>query len=258
MAIFKYKKVVKFLIFIVILSAAFFFSKNSLFFPEKVRPKYGDVVESIYGLGTVEADEVFRVRVGANLTVQKVFAKEGDVVKLGEPLIQLDENVFRSLIGGTVTSMAYKYGELVSPQIPVATVTNLEKLFLEVSLEQQSVLRIKKNQKVFVSFESLRDEKFEGAVKSVYPRDSQFIVRIELTTWPKGLLPGMTADVAILVGEKTNVLLIPLRSVVAGQVTRIRKEKKERIPVKLGIVSGEWGEVVSEGLLDSDELVIRK
>jgi macrolide-specific efflux system membrane fusion protein len=109
-----------------------------------------------------------------------------------------------------------------------------------------------------VSFESLRNEKTEGVVKSVYPRENQFIVRIELGAWPMGVLPGMTADVAILVGRRTNVLMIPLRSLLAGQVFRLREGKKEKISAKLGVLDGEWGEVISDNISETDELLIRK
>ncbi|MFZ3230994.1 MAG: efflux RND transporter periplasmic adaptor subunit [Pseudobdellovibrio sp.] len=221
-------------------------------------PKFGNVVESIYGLGTVTANKIFHVRSGVTLTVQKLFVNEGDLVKPGEALVKLDESTMRSPIDGTVTLVAYKNGELVTPQASIVTVTNLEHLLLEVSLEQQSILRVKNGQPVFVSFESLRDEKYEGTVASVYPRDNQFIVRIQLKKWPIGVLPGMTADVAIMVGQKDNVLLIPIRCIVAGQVTRIRDGKKERIPIKLGVIDGEWGEVTSANILESDKLVIRK
>lgn len=225
---------------------------------EKIRPKRGDVVESIYGLGTVTTNWIFRVRAGLPLSVQKIYVKEGDLVKPGEPLVKLEENIMRSTIEGTVTGVSYKDGELVTPQMAIVTVTNLQHLYLEVSLEQQSILRVKKDQSVYVSFESLRNEKYEGLVSSVYPRDNQFIVRIELKTWPHGVLPGMTADVAILVGKKTQVLLVPIRSIFAGQITRIRNGKKERVPIKLGVIDGEWGEILSENITESDELVIRK
>lgn len=225
---------------------------------QKVKPKIGDVVESIYGLGTVTADKVFRLRAGIPITVHKIFVSEGNLVKPGDPLVTLDENIMRSPIDGTVTSVSYKVGELVTPQAIVATVTNLESLYLEVSLEQQSILRVKKDLTVYVSFESLRGEKIEGVVSSAYPRDNQFIVRIELKNWPPGVLPGMTADVAIIVGKKSNVLLIPIRSIIAGQVTRYRGGKKERLPVKLGVIDGEWGEVVSDNITKDDELLTRK
>lgn len=223
-----------------------------------VRPKLGNVVESIYGLGTVTADKIFHVRAGTTLSVRKVFVKEGQMIKQGDSLVQLDESIMRSSIDGTVTTVSFKDGEVVPPQSKVVTVTNLDHLYLEVSLEQQSILRVKKDQQVYVSFESLRNEKYEGIVTAVYPRESQFIVRIELKKWPTGVLPGMTADVAILVGKKEDVLLIPISSIVAGQVTRVRERKKERISIKLGVIDGEWGEVISDNILETDELVTRK
>jgi multidrug efflux pump subunit AcrA (membrane-fusion protein) len=225
---------------------------------EKLKPKRGDVVESIYGLGTVTADRTYHMRSGITLSIRRLFVKEGDLVKVGQPLAQLDQLLMRSPIEGTVTIVSYKEGEIVPPQVSILMVTNLRKLYLEVSLEQQSVLPVKESQKVFVSFESLRDERVEGWVQSIYPRENQFIVRIELKDWPAGVLPGMTADVAILVGKKTDVLLIPLRAISGGQVVHIRNGKKEKVPVKLGVVDGEWGEVISGNISIDDELLIRK
>jgi membrane fusion protein, macrolide-specific efflux system len=247
---------ISFIILLVLFVAYFFY--NRLTNIEKIKPRVGDVVESLYGLGTVTADQTYRFKAGVASIIEKVFVKEGDLVSPHKPLVKFDNTIMRSQINGTVTSISVKEGELVAPQSMVVTVTNLEHLFLEVSLEQQSILRVKKDQPVYISFESLRNEKCEGLVTSVYPRENQFIVRIELKKWPAGVLPGMTADVAILVGKKSNALLIPINSIFAGQVTRIRDYKKENVAVKLGIIDGEWGEVISDNILETDELIIRK
>lgn len=225
---------------------------------EVIKAKIGDVVETVYGLGTVSADRIFRVRTSIPLTVRKIFFNEGSFVKTGDPLIQLDDVIMKSQIDGTITSVTYKIGELVTPQVALVTVTNLDNLYLEVSLEQQAVLRVKKNQEVAISFENLRDEKFQGVVRSVYPRESQFIVRIELLKWPVGVMPGMTADVGILVGKKSNVILIPIRSLLSGKVIKFKNGKKETVPVQLGTVDGEWGEVLSNNINVDDELILRK
>lgn len=225
--------------------------------PEIFKAKRGEVVESIYGLGTVTADRTFHLRTAVSLSVRKLWVTEGQAVIVGQPLIQLDEQVFKSPIAGTVTMVAHKEGEIVPPQVPIVTVTNLQNLYLEVSLEQQSILRVKKGQSVWVTFESLRNERSEGVVESVFPRDVQFIVRISLKDWPEGVLPGMTADVAILVGKKTGVTLIPIKAIHAGRVTRLRNGKKETLSVKLGAIDGEWAEVTSEGIESTDELVGR-
>ncbi len=252
------KKIILVIAIIACLGVAFFIYNRYFKKQDLIHPKIGDIVESIYGLGTVSPDSVFRVRAGVSLTVKKLFVKEGDLVRNNDPLVQLDESIMRTPIDGTVTAVSTKLGELITPQISIVTVTNLNRLYLEVSLEQQSVLRIKKDQPVVISFESLRDEKYEGKVTSVYPRESQFIVRIELSEWPKGVLPGMTADVAILVGKKSNALLIPLKSIVSGKVIRYRQGRKETLPIQLGVVDGEWGEVLSNNISADDELFIRK
>jgi len=77
--------------------------------------------------------------------------------------------------------------------------------------------------------------------------------------WPEAnILPGMTADVGILIGEKKQVLLIPLRSLVSGQVTRVRAGRHEKIRVKLGAMDEEWAEVLESDLLLSDQILVRK
>lgn len=254
----KPKKIWIVILVIIFLIIGAFFIVRSYDVPKRVKPKHGDIVESIYGLGTVKSDKIFHVRAGIALVVNNLYVREGDLVKQGSALVKLDESIMRSPIEGTVTEVSYKDGELVTPQISIITVTNLKSLFLEVSLEQQLILRVKKNQTVFISFESLRNEKTEGTISSVYPRDNQFLVRIDLKNWPSGVIPGMTADVAIVAGNKNNALLIPINTIVAGQVTRIRKGKKERVPIHLGIVSGEWGEVISDNIVEDDELLTRK
>lgn len=220
-------------------------------------PRVGEVIEAIYGLGTVMSDQVFHVRGGLTLQVRRLSVREGDSVKPGDPLVQLDENHIRSPIAGVVTSISFKEGEIIPPQVPIVTVTNLQTLFLEVSLEQQSVLRVKKGQTAAISFESLRNEKVNGQVAQVYPRDQQFIVRINIDRWPSGVLPGMTSDVAIEVGRKADVLLIPVKSVIGGRVTRVRDGRKEKIPVKLGVIDGEWAEVISDNINRSDFILVR-
>ncbi|MGZ5279654.1 MAG: efflux RND transporter periplasmic adaptor subunit [Pseudobdellovibrionaceae bacterium] len=225
---------------------------------QKVKPRIGNVVESIYGLGTVTADQVFHLRGGLTFSIRKLFVREGQVVSAGTSLVQLDESIIRSPIDGTVTEVAFKQGEVIPPQVPVVTVTNLKNLYLEVSLEQQSVLRIQPQQKVAVSFESLRNEKVDGIVRSVFPKSNQFIVRIELNRWPEGVLPGMTADTAILVGEKKNVLLIPIKAISSGKLIRVRDGKREKVSVQLGVVDGQWAEIISDQISEQDEILVKR
>jgi len=226
---------------------------------EKVEPaRVGRLVTSIYGLGTVTADEIYRAKAGVSLQLRDIPVKEGEEVPEGAILARFEDSVVRAPFPGTVSEIAFKLGEIVPPQTPVLTLTNLNRLYLEVNLEQQSVLRVTPSAPVSVSFESFRSEPYIGAVKYVFPRESQFIVRIELEKWPKGVLPGMTADVAIQASAKDAALMIPIKSLKNGQVIRVRNGHRARLGVTLGSVAGDWAEVAEGDILPSDGVVVRR
>ena len=184
--------------------------------------------------------------------------KEGDLVAPGALLMRFDDSgIFRAPFAGTITSIPFKQREILFPGTLALTLVNLDDLLLEVSLEQQSALRIKRDQKAFISFESIRGDKLEGKVESVFPRDAQFIVRIQLGKFPGGILPGMTADIAIETGRKEKVLSVPLRAISSGKVSILRSGKKLKETIQVGVVDGEWAEVTSGNIRVDDEILVR-
>lgn len=240
---------------VIALSIIFLRSGSSV---QTVKPRIGPVVEAVYGLGTVVAPQTYQVRTAVNQSISEIYVKEGDRVKSGDPLIKFDDSgLSRAPFAGTVTSVPMKKGELLFPSTPALTLINLDELFLEVSLEQQAALRVKRGQKVVVSFETIRGDRIEASVQSIFPRDAQFIVRIAYDHFPNGILPGMTADVAIEVGRKENVLSIPLRAISSGKATFVRNGKKVKESIQVGVVDGEWAEVTSGNIAPSDEVLVR-
>jgi macrolide-specific efflux system membrane fusion protein len=216
----------------------------------------GPLVEAVYGVGTVTARRVYQIKTSVPGIVRKQPVKEGQNVNAGDLLLTVDEGAkFTAPFAGTITSTAAKEGELINPQMPILTLMNLNDLYLEVSLEQQSALRIRKGQRAVSTFESLRNERFTGRVDAVFPREGQFIVRIELEQFPPGVLPGMTSDVAIEVANRQDVLMVPISSVKSGAVQVMRGRRRVRVPVKVGAVDAQWAEVL-EGNLQAGEAVI--
>lgn len=245
-------------IFLVASAVGIYFLYDEFSAAKVVKPKIGPVVEAVYGLGTVIAPNTFQVKTAINQNIEKIYVKEGDQVKSGDPLIKFDESgATQAPFAGTITSVPFKQGELLSPSMAAVILVNLQNLYLEVSLEQQSVLRVASGQKALVSFESIRSEKLEGKVESVFPKDSQFIVRISLKKFPNGVLPGMTADVAIEVGRKENVLTIPLVALAGGKVSFRRNGKTMKETVQVGVTDGEWAEITSDNIKVDDEIFVR-
>jgi hypothetical protein len=68
----------------------------------------------------------------------------------------------------------------------------------------------------------------------------------------------MTADVAIILQEKKDVLLIPVASLQLKDAVLKRNGKTIRIPVKLGLVDGAYAEVIEGDVQEGDEAVLNQ
>ena len=96
-----------------------------------------------------------------------------------------------------------------------------------------------------------------GYVHNIYPKSGEFLARIEVKSLKDSILPGMTADVVIRIGNKKNVLLIPVKSIVDGKVNRFRNKKKKKINVKIGHTDGEWAELTQGDIIMGDQVIIK-
>jgi multidrug efflux pump subunit AcrA (membrane-fusion protein) len=221
----------------------------------ELHPKIGPIVESIYGLGTVQSDNVYTLKLGVTTMVKKLFVKEGEYVKKGQRLIQFDEEGLRSQFApfaGSVTQINYFAGETVFPQAPILTLMDLKNRYVSVAIDQEGALRVRPKQKAVLSFESMESTPIVGSVRTIFPRQGQLVAHIEATQLPAEILPGMTADVAIVVGEKKSATLVPIKAIRQNTI-RLKKEGGLTVTsVKLGIVDAEWAEILNPPLNESD------
>lgn len=221
--------------------------------------KKGPIIESVYGIGTVTANKTFQFKAGVINTIHRLFVKEGDQVKQTDPLLELDSGlILKAPFDGTVTTLPFKTGENIFAQAVVVEVVDLLDRYLLVLLEQRGALRVRRGQTAMLSFDGMREETFHGVVDSVYSSGNNFLVRIDISKLPPQILPGMTADAAIGIKEKANVLLIPVASVDQGKVLVARGGRKKEVIVQTGTIDGAMAEVVAGDLKEGDRLVIQK
>jgi multidrug efflux pump subunit AcrA (membrane-fusion protein) len=227
----------------------------------EVRPDRAHIVESIYALGTVESDRKFELKTGVPMTIEHLMIKEGDLVKKGQQILKYQNGpqVLSPLTGTTVSVYANEF-EILPAGTKVLEIQDLNKLYVEVALEQQSVMRVRRGQRVRISFESLRAEKYMTQVESVYPRQQNFIVKLPLPEKIPGVLPGMTVDVAIEVGQKSDALVVPLKAIAFGKIRMIRKNHRdaELVSVKIGMMDEDRAEIIDPPLSQEDLILIRK
>lgn len=219
----------------------------------------GEVVESIYGIATVVPRQQFHFKVGLAKTLTKALVREGDLVTRGQKLLELSDGIaVRAPFDGVVTEFPYSVGENVFPELNVVSVEDLKNPFVEASLDQQGALRVRKGLPVKLVFETIQGQTFLGVVDSIYPQKGQFIVRIEVKELPPQVLPGMTADAAIEVDRKPDVLLIPVNAVNQGRVILLKNGRKTKLDLKIGLMDHEKAEVLSGDLQAGDEVILNR
>jgi multidrug efflux pump subunit AcrA (membrane-fusion protein) len=217
----------------------------------------GDIVESVYGIGVLTAVRSLTIKSGVITNIRQLFVTEGQVVKKNDLLVELESiGRYRAPFAGTVTASPYKTGETVYPQTSVVTLTDPTETYLLVTLEQQGALSLKSGLNAKVSFDGMRGRTFDGKVDSVFSNGVDFLAHISVAALPASLLPGMTADVAIILRTKQDVLLLPLASLSLSQASLVRNGKTVQVPVKLGLVDGAFAEVL-EGDVHEGDLTVQ-
>lgn len=224
-----------------------------------VKPKKGPVSDSVFALGTVRTDRLYNVRFGMNTVIRKLYVREGDMVSPGSPLVMNDSSpVARSPYAGVVTSVSYLEGELAPSGQVILSVAGLDSMYVRVSLDQESILLVRKGQPVELSFENMRGEKIKGSISSVYVSGDEFLVRIQPDSLPAWVLPGMTCDSAILIRQKDDALLIPSNAVVNGSVEIKRNGKRMSIRVASKPVDEKWTEITDGSILENDTVYVQE
>lgn len=256
------RKFISFLIFVVLvgssITASRYFKSQSGQLSDPIQK--GKIIDAIYGIGTVTANRRFSFNPLIGNTVEKSFVKEGDYVKKNAPLIQTsDGGIQRAPFDGVINYYPYKSGENTYATTPMMILTDMTDRYIVVSMEQQGALRVKVGQVAKISFDSIRQTNFEGRVSSVYSYSSNFLARVDINDLPLFILPDMTCDVAIVIGEHENVLLIPVVAFENGTVwVKHESQLPRQIPIKIGITDGVWAEVLEGDLQAGDRVLTRK
>jgi multidrug efflux pump subunit AcrA (membrane-fusion protein) len=229
---------------------------------ESVHPRTGKITESVYAISTVKSEWNYSLRLGVISTVAEYYVKEGQMVKKGDRLLRIEENgtVFKAPHEGIVTYRPFGIRETISPQIPILKIVDLKNVYLEASIEQQGALKVSRGMKVVISFEDFRSKLFHGTVRSVLPRDEDFVIQVDAQELPPNILPGMSADLSIEIGTKEKAVLIPTKAISNGFIVLEKGQEKyagkEKVKVEIGISDSANTEILSPALTEDDNILL--
>ena len=122
-------------------------------------------------------------------------------------------------IDGIVSAVNFKKGDFAAGESTAVTIVNPDRLQIKVSIAEVDMPKIKVGNTAQVALDALTGKTYAAKAISVSPVGSvtsgvvNFSVTFEVTNPDSAIKPGMTANLTIIVDQRDNALLVPVRAI---------------------------------------------
>ncbi len=179
------------------------------------------------------------------------------------------KKTIRAPFSGRIGIRQVNLGQMLHDGDPIVTLQSLNPIYVDFSLPQQQLARLRPGQGVGVTCDALPGETLEGRITAITPlvdADSRNVrVQATVANRVEKLRPGMFVNVAVRLPERRNVRIIPATAVLYapyGDSVFVVEASKERTGgkvlrqqfVRLGEKHGDFVEVNS-GLKGGETIV---
>jgi RND family efflux transporter MFP subunit len=222
--------------------------------------------ERAAAMGTYSSMDLDRVRRNVRAIEQRLALEEvnndASISSLENTLAvrrrQLEKMTVRSPDDGVVSEVFARAGHLIGGEAPIATLISASRI-VEAKISEESFAGVRVGQRASLRFLGYGDERFDGKVSKVLPTadpaTQRYVVHLDVAIALERLVPGLTGEVAIVVGERPDALIFPRRALFGGKVYVVRDGRVEIRPVKTGFMSLNEVEVV-DGLKEGETVLV--
>ena len=127
------------------------------------------------------------------------------------------KKIVRAPFAGQMGIRAVDVGQYLAAGTKIVTLQQLDPVFVDFALPQQSLAQIRVGQKATVTLDAFPERTFAGEILALDPRvdtDTRNVrIRAELKNPERKLLPGMFANVRVEVGAPVRYLTLPQSAV---------------------------------------------
>ncbi len=128
--------------------------------------------------------------------------------------------IVRSDIDGKVFTTTKEKGELIRRGEMIGVVGRDDNFYLQLSVDELDIQRIKKDQRVLVKIDAYPDKIFQAAITKVYPmvnpQQQSLRADAELREALPGAFSGLAVEANIIIREKDKALVIPKTALLPG------------------------------------------
>lgn len=169
-------------------------------------------------------------------------------------------------VSGTVVSLNFSNGDHVSPGLQALQIADLSELYVDVPISEVDIPQVAVGQQAELVFDAFFHETFNGEVTEVAKVGEviagvvNYTVTVRLSNGIDRIRPGMTAGVTIIIGEKSNVLVVPNAAITTRDGKEVvyvqRNGKPVAVPVEIGTYSNEKVEITKAEIREGEMIVI--
>ena len=220
--------------------------------------------EQLYRLGAIirlklEESQIEVEQATAQVTTA---SKETELAKS-----ELSKTMLRAPVDGVMGTREVEVGSTVTmnPPTVVAILMEIGSVYVELGIIERDIERIKLDQRVKVTVDSLPNTTFEGKIDNLAPliegKSRTLTAKVKVENPQGKLLPGMFARAEIAVFEKPNALVVPISSLrdtdgdgKFESVFVVEAETAKLKPITTGYLTTDYAEII-QGLQEGEPVV---
>lgn len=173
---------------------------------------------------------------------------------------QLDKMTISAPFEGIVSAVFARPGDLISANASIATLISTSRT-VEAKISQEDFSDIKLGQKATVRFLGRDNDTYQATVAQILPtaeaETQRYLVHLDVKCPAEVLVPGLTGEVNIVVGERASKTLIPRRALFGNNVYAVVNGRVQLRKVEVGYVSMNIAEI-TKGLETGDQVIVEE
>ena len=168
-------------------------------------------------------------------------------------------------INGVVTMVNANVGSFATASAPMFEVSDISKLKVTAGVNESSVSRIRRGQEVLVKVEAVSEEWISGTIteigQAMNPQTKNYPITVALNMAPGKMVPGMYAEIEMIVDHTDDVIVIPVEAIVYKDTEPVcyvidDDNRVKEVSLKLGMNDGNFY-VVTDGLYEGDQIIVK-
>lgn len=181
--------------------------------------------------------------------------------------LRVEKSELKSPMAGVVTDVALEKGEFATAGAVVVTVATVDDLELEAEVPESDALKLALGQHADITFDALAaSDHWQAEVLEIAPAAKiiegvpTYLVTLGISGPAERLKPGLTANVIVVAGERSDVVVVPRRSLVtqgSRQFVQLLEDGEvvER-DVETGLIGSDGLAEILSGLEGGEQLIL--